>query len=315
MAVFRTPCKIGACEPCCGLALEVEEGRIVSVRPDRDHPLTQGYACIKGVRVGDYVNDPERLLHPLRRGPSGLERVPWEEAIREIGAKLRSLRAAHGPGAIATYWGNAADSTAITLANTFCHAFGSPNSFNVLSLEYTDRGAVAERVLGNENLILQPDAGRARFALLLGTNPLVTNGMALLQRRPHIAADLKGIQRRGGKVVVVDPRFTETAKIADEHIAIRPGTDLFLLVAMIRRILERERGPRLLDRYASGHRAGATSPGGSSPSARRRSPGFRPAGSSGSPTSSPRRTAPSRPRGSASRPAATRLSPSGRSWS
>lgn len=254
MAVFRTPCKIGACEPFCGLALEVEEGRIVSVRPDRDHPISQGYACIKGMRVGDYVNDPERLLHPLRRGPSGLERVPWEEAIREIGAKLRSLRDAHGPGAIATYWGNAADSTAITLANTFCHAFGSPNSFNVLSLEYTDRGAVAERVLGNENLILQPDAGRARFALLLGTNPLVTNGMTLLQRRPRIAADLKGIQRRGGKVVVVDPRFTETAKIADQHIAIRPGTDLLLLVAMIRRILESASEDRaFLDRYASGH--------------------------------------------------------------
>ena len=254
MAVFRAPCKIGACEPFCGLALEVEEGRIASVRPDRDHPVSQGYACVKGMRVGDYVNDPERLLHPFRRGPRGLERVSWEDAIREIGAKLRSLRDAHGPGSIATYWGNAADSTAITLANTFCHAFGSPNSFNVLSLEYTDRGAVAERVLGNENLILQPDAGRARFALLLGTNPLVTNGMTLLQRRPRISADLKSIQRRGGKVVVVDPRFTETAKIADEHIAIRPGTDLFLLVAMIRRILESEGADRaFLERYASGH--------------------------------------------------------------
>jgi formate dehydrogenase len=254
MTVFRTSCKIGACEPFCGLALEVEDGLVVSVRPDRDHPVTRGYACIKGMRVGDYVNDPERLLHPLRRGRSGLERASWDEAIREIGAKLRSLLNAHGPRSIATYWGNAADSTTITLANTFCHAFGSPNSFNVLSLEYTDRGAVAERVLGNENLILQPDAGRARFALLLGTNPLVTNGMTLLQRRPRIAADLKAIQRSGGKVVVVDPRRTETAKVADEHIAIRPGTDLFLLVAMIRRILESGRADQaFLERHASGH--------------------------------------------------------------
>jgi formate dehydrogenase len=254
MAVFRTSCKIGACEPFCGLALEVEDGRIVSVRPDKDHPVTRGYACIKGMHVGDYVNDPERLLHPLRRGPSGLERVSWEDAIREIGAKLRSLRDAHGPGSIATYWGNAADSTAITLANTLCHAFGSPNSFNVLSLEYTDRGAVAERVLGNENLILQPDAGRARFALLLGTNPLVTNGMTLLQRRPRISADLKAIQRSGGKVVVVDPRCTETAKVADQYVGIRPGTDLFLLVAMIRRILESGSSDHgFLERYARGH--------------------------------------------------------------
>jgi len=254
MAVFRTSCKIGACEPFCGLALEVENGRVISVRPDHDHPVTRGYACIKGMHVGDYVNDPERLLHPLRRGRRGLERVSWDAALREIGAKLRSLRDAHGPRSIATYWGNASDSTAITLANTFCHAFGSPNSFNVLSLEYTDRGAVAERVLGNENLILQPDAGRARFALLLGTNPLVTNGMTLLQRRPRISADLKAIQRSGGKVVVVDPRRTETARVADEHVPIRPGTDLFLLVAMIRRILESGHADQaFLDRYTTGH--------------------------------------------------------------
>ena len=254
MAVFRTSCKIGACEPFCGLELEVEDDRIVAVRPDRNHPVTRGHACIKGMHVGDYVNDPERLLHPLRRGPDGLERVSWEDATREIGAKLRSLRDRHGPGSIATYWGNAADSTAITLANTLCHAFGSANSFNVLSLEYTDRGAVAERVLGNENLTLQPDVDRARFALLLGTNPLVTNGMTLLQRRPRISADLKAIQRGGGKVVVVDPRCTETAKVADDHIAIRPGTDLFLLVAMIRRILESGSADHaFLERHATGH--------------------------------------------------------------
>lgn len=238
MKTIRTTCKIGACEPFCGLEVDVEDGRMVAVRPDPEHPVTAGYACIKGMHVPDYQNDPDRLLHPLRRGPNGWERASWQEATREIGHKLRAIRDAHGPTAIATYWGNAADSTTISLADTFCHAFGSPNSFNVLSLEYTDRGAVAHRMLGNENLILQPDAARAKFALLLGTNPLVTNGMTLLQRRPRIAADLKAIQRNGGKVVVVDPRRSESAKIADVHVPIRPGTDLFLLVAMIRRIIE-----------------------------------------------------------------------------
>ena len=238
MAVFRTTCKVGACEPFCGLEVEVEDGRMVAVRPDPKHPITAGYACIKGMHVPDYQNDPDRLLHPIRRGASGWERVGWETATTEIGRKLRAIRDAHGPRAIATYWGNAADSVSISLANTFCHAFGSPNSFNVLSLEYTDRGAVAARVLGNENLILQPDADRTKFALLLGTNPLVTNGMTLLQRRPRIAADIKAIRRGGGKVVVVDPRRTETVKVADEHVPIRPGTDLFVLVGMIRRIIE-----------------------------------------------------------------------------
>jgi len=253
VTTHRTTCKVGACEPFCGLEVDVEAGRLVAVRPDPEHPITRGYACIKGMHVPDYVNDPERLLHPLRRSAAGLERTTWERAIREIGERLRAIRDAHGPRSIATYWGNAADSVSITLANTFCHAFGSPNSFNVLSLEYTDRGAVAERVLGNENLILQPDAEHARFALLLGTNPVVTQGMTLLQRRPNVGGALRAIRKRGGRVVVVDPRRTETVRIADEHLAIRPGTDLFLLVAMIRRILETGRFDReFVRRHATG---------------------------------------------------------------
>jgi anaerobic selenocysteine-containing dehydrogenase len=253
MSTHRTTCKIGACEPFCGVEVDVEAGRLTGIRPNPDHPITQGYVCIKGMHVPDYVNHAERLLHPMARGPGGLERVEWEVATRQIGERLRRIREEHGPRSIATYWGNAADSVSITLANTFCHAFGSPNSFNVLSLEYTDRGAVAERVLGNENLILQPDADRASFALLLGTNPVVTQGMTLLQRRPHIGAALRGIRKRGGRVVVVDPRRTETVRLADEHLAIRPGTDLFLLVAMIRRILERGLYNRAyVERHATG---------------------------------------------------------------
>lgn len=253
MTSHRTTCKIGACEPFCGVEVEVEHGRLTRIRPNPDHPITHGYVCIKGMHVPDYVNHPERLLYPMARGPAGLERIEWEVATRQIGERLRRIRNEHGPLAIATYWGNAADSASITLANTFCHAFGSPNSFNVLSLEYTDRGAVAERVLGNENLILQPDADRASFALLLGTNPLVTQGMTLLQRRPHIGAALRGIRKRRGRVVVVDPRRTETVRIADEHLAIRPGTDLYLLVAMIRRILERGLYDRAyVERHATG---------------------------------------------------------------
>ena len=233
----RTTCKVGACEPFCGIEMDVDDGRIVAVRPDKRHPISRGYWCIKGAQVAAYQNDPDRLLHPLRRTGEGWERVAWRDATRDIGRRLRALRDRFGPRAVATYWGNACDSATITLTNTFCSAFGSPNSFNVLSLEYTDRGAVAERVLGDENLTLQPDADHAHFALLLGTNPLVTQGMTLLQRRPRIAGALKGIQARGGRVVLVDPRRTETARLADEHIAIRPGTDLFLLLGMLHRIV------------------------------------------------------------------------------
>ncbi len=193
---------------------------MVGVRPDPAHPISQGYACLKGMAVPAYQNDPDRLVRPERRITGGFADVPWDEAIADIGARLKRIRAEHGPTSLATYWGNAADSVSITLANTFCHSFGSPNSFNVLSLEYTDRGAGAARMFGNENFIVQPDAGRSSYALLIGTNPIVTQGMTLLQRRPRIAADFKAVQRRGGKIVVVDPRRTESVRLADVN---RPG--------------------------------------------------------------------------------------------
>ena len=152
MKTHFTTCKIGACEPFCGLEVDVEDNRIIAVRPNKNHKVTKGYACIKGLRIANYQNDPDRLLQPEKRTEDSFSNVSWDLALREIGQKLHQLRKKHGPGSIATYWGNAADSTAILLANTFCHAFGSNNSFNVLSLEYTDRGAVAQRMLGNEKL-------------------------------------------------------------------------------------------------------------------------------------------------------------------
>ena len=118
MTTYRTTCKIGACEPFCGLEVDVEDDRLVAVRPDPRHPVTEGYACIKGMHVPDYQNDPDRLLHPVRRTNNGWERLAWGDATREIGDKLRAIRAAHGPNAIATYWGNAADSTTISVANS-----------------------------------------------------------------------------------------------------------------------------------------------------------------------------------------------------
>lgn len=235
---IHTVCKVGACEPFCGVTVDVEDGRMVAVRPDRGHPISAGYVCIKGMNLLGYQNSPDRLLHPQRRDGDRWSRVSWTDATTEIGARLREIAKRHGPRSIATYWGNSADSVAITMANTFCHAFGSPNAYNVLSLEYSDRGVVAHALYGNENLILQPDVSRAKFALLLGTNPVVTQGLTLLQRRPHVGEDLRKARNDGGKLVVVDPRVTETTKLADLHLRIRPGTDLFFLLALIRTVID-----------------------------------------------------------------------------
>ena len=238
VTTIRTTCKIGACEPYCGIEADVVDGRMVAVRADKAHPVSMGYLCVKGHHLLEYQNDPDRLVEPMRRTPDGLVGVDWASATVEIGSQLRTIADAHGPSSIATYWGNAADSANIVLALTTAGAFGSNQAYNVLSLEFTDRGANAARMFGDEGLMLQPDANRTHHALLLGTNPLVTQGMALLQRRPRIRADLRAIQTRGGTVTVVDPRRTETTEMADTHLAIRPGTDLYLLVAMIGRILD-----------------------------------------------------------------------------
>lgn len=253
LETIKTVCKVGACEPICGIEVDVLDGTMVDVRPDKEHPLSQGYACVKGMNLLGYQNSPDRLKHPLRRTPTGWIQATWDEAIAAIGTKLRSLADTHGARSIATYWGNSADSVAITMANTFCHAFGSPNSYNVLSLEYSDRGVVAHELYGNENLILQPDVSRAKYAILLGTNPLVTQGLTLLQRRPHVGADLKAAKANGGTLVVVDPRRTQTAQLADIHLAIRPGTDLYFLLGLIRTIIEE----RLYDReFVAAHVTG-----------------------------------------------------------
>jgi anaerobic selenocysteine-containing dehydrogenase len=250
---IKTTCKVGACEPQCGLMVEIEDGVLQAVQPDVSHPISQGYMCLKANAVPEYQNDPDRLLFPERGTAGGRGRLSWHEATTEIGQKLREITDKYGPSAVATYWGNAADTTGMVAANTLCSGLGSPNSFNVLSLEYTDRGAVAERVLGDQTLILQPDADNTHFALLLGTNPLVTQGMTLLQRRPRIGIDLKKVSQRGGKVVVVDPRVTETTRSSDLHVMIKPGTDLFLLLAIIHRILiTHQYDSDFLARYTTG---------------------------------------------------------------
>lgn len=239
VTTVRTTCKVGACEPYCGIEADVVEGKMVAIRGDKEHPVSKGYLCVKGHHLLEYQNDRDRLLQPMRRTGNTWEAVDWPTATTTVGHQLRAIVAAHGPDAVATYWGNSADSANIVLALTTAGAFGSRNAYNVLSLEFTDRGAVASRVYGDEGVMLQPDANSTHHALLLGTNPVVTQGMALLQRRPRIRGDLRDIQRRGGTVTVVDPRETETTALADQHLAIRPGTDLYLVVAMIAHILRR----------------------------------------------------------------------------
>jgi anaerobic selenocysteine-containing dehydrogenase len=230
-----TYCRI--CEVTCGLVATVEDGRVTKLRPDPDHVVSRGYSCPKGLAAHELTHDPDRVLHPMKRTASGWERISWEQAIGEIGAKLNAIRAAHGPDAIALYTGNPsgyAYAHRIYSAN-WMKALGSRNSYGAGSQDNLADFLAAHFLYGASFRQPIPDVDRARYLLVVGTNPLVSQGT--LVHMVDAKARLRGVVERGGKIVVLDPRRSETARIASEHHFIRPGTDAFLLLAMIRTIL------------------------------------------------------------------------------
>jgi formate dehydrogenase len=237
-----TYCRI--CEVTCGLIATVEDGRVTKLRPDPDHVVSRGYSCPKGLAAHEVTHDPDRILHPMKRTPNGWERISWEQAIGEIAAKLNAIRTAHGPDAIALYTGNPsgyAYAHRIYSAN-WIKAIGSRNSYGAGSQDNLSEFLSARFLFGASFRRPVPDVDRARYLLVVGTNPLVSQGTLV-----HIVdakARLRAVRERGGTIVVIDPRRTETARIASEHHFIRPGTDAFLLLAMVQTLLAEGREDR-----------------------------------------------------------------------
>ena len=247
-----TYCRI--CEVTCGLVATVEDGRVTRLRPDPDHVVSQGYSCPKGLAAHEVTHDPDRILHPMKRTASGWERVSWEQAIGEIAARLNAIRAEHGPDAIGLYTGNPsgyAYAHRIYSAN-WIKALGSRNSYGAGSQDNLADFLAARFLYGASFRQPVPDVDRADFLLVVGTNPLVSQGT--LVHMTDAKARLRAVRERGGRVVVIDPRRSETARVASEHHFIRPGTDAFLLLAMTRTILEEGREDR---EFLAAHATGA----------------------------------------------------------
>ncbi len=228
---MRTFCRI--CEVYCGLVAEVDDGRVLALRPDRDHPVSRGYACVKGLGLGALHDDPHRLDHPLKRVGDVYQRISWDQAITEIGARVRTLVDAHGPRAVALYQGNPTffSFQAVLMSSAFVEALGSPNVFASHSVDTNNKFHVSTAMYGLSLVHPVPDLDRMRFLMCLGTNPTVSQ-MSVLQVADATAA-LRGIVDRGGRVVMVDPRRSETVRKVGEHVPIRPGTDAYLLAAML----------------------------------------------------------------------------------
>ena len=236
-----TYCRI--CEPLCGMVATVEDGRLVSLAPDREHPLSQGYACPKGLAFPEIQADPERVLHPLRRvaggAPGEFEQVSWDEALDDIAARLRGVVDEHGGGSVGQFFGNPIgfNVKAAVWAGAFMGALGTPHQYSVGSQDINSRYVASRLLYGTLSQVPFPDLPHTDFLLMIGANPLVSRGSGV--RAPRVKEHLSDIVARGGRVVVVDPRRSETAK-AFEHVSVEPDSDAFLLASLIAVLAEED---------------------------------------------------------------------------
>ncbi len=232
-STIRTFCRV--CEPACGLLAEVEDGALRGLRPDREHPITRGFACHKGIAGLDVHRDPDRLDHPLRRRPDGgFERISWDDAIGEIAERLRGVIDRHGPEALASYLGNplAFNTLAGGAAGAFLAQLGARRSFSSGTQDCANKFAGSEAVFGSSTIHPIPDLEHTELLLVLGANPKVSHWSFISIADPMQA--LRDARARGARIVFVNPRRIESATDSvGESLPIRPDTDLYLLAALL----------------------------------------------------------------------------------
>ena len=227
------------CEAMCGLRIEAEHGRVTSIRGDEEDPLSRGYLCPKAFALKDLHEDPDRLRHPVRRTKTGWERLSWDDALDAASRGLVDVQKAHGNDAVGVYLGNpnVHNTGSMLFAPTFIRTLRTKNRFSATSVDQLPHMLAAYWMFGHQLVLPVPDVDRTSHFLIFGANPVASNGS--LMTAPGMRHRLDAIRARGGRVVVVDPRRTETAERADEHVFVRPGTDALLLLAILNVVLER----------------------------------------------------------------------------
>lgn len=225
------------CEAHCGIRVTVEDDRVVRIEGDPDDVLSQGYICPKATAMGALHHDPDRLRTPVRRVGDRFEPIGWDEAFREIGQRLREIRSEHGPSAIGMYLGNpAAHSSSVLYGVLLRVALLTRNFFSASSIDQFPQEFAAWRMFGSNVLMPVADIDRTDRLVILGANPAVSNGSVTTM--PNAKQRIKRVRERGGTVVVIDPRRTETARLADQHIAVVPGGDVYLLLAVLHVLID-----------------------------------------------------------------------------
>ncbi len=226
------------CEASCGLEVEHDGQNVESIRGDSHDPFSRGHLCPKALGLKDIHEDPNRVLYPMKRVDGRLVRTTWEDALSLVARRFAEIQRRHGKDAIGMYGGNPlGHSYAGTLGFVLFHAVvGSKNRYSATSVDALPRLFATYHLYGNQALLPVPDLARTDYLLMLGANPMVSNGS--IMTAPGIKQRIRELRGRGAKLVVVDPRRTETAAEADEHVFIRPGSDAFFLLGMLSAIFE-----------------------------------------------------------------------------
>ncbi|MFQ5478929.1 MAG: molybdopterin-dependent oxidoreductase, partial [Candidatus Binatia bacterium] len=231
----HTFCRI--CEALCGLEVSVDGGRVVEIRPDAAHVATEGFACVKGLKQHRLFDSKDRLKHPIKRSRDGYARVSWDDALAEIGHRVRRVVAQYGPDSVATYVGTAAGFGVLhpMFARGFMEGIGSKSMYSTATQDCSNKFAVATHMYGFPFTQTFPDLDNVECLIVVGANPVVSKWSFL--QVPFPARRLKSIVKRGGRLFIVDPRKTESAKVAGEHVFIRPGTDVFFYLSFLDRLV------------------------------------------------------------------------------
>src|SRR5262245_43286199 len=232
------------CEATCGIVVETQGRQVLSVRGDAEDPFSRGYICPKAHALKELQHDPDRLRRPVRRTGTDWQEISWDEALSEAAENLLRVRNQHGPESLGIYLGNpsAHNLGAMLYGRVLIRALGSHQRFSATSVDQLPKMISSCLLFGEQLLVPVPDVDRTAYLLVIGANPLVSNGS--LMTAPAMPKRLRALRARGGKLVVVDPRRTETARVADEHLPIRPGTDALFLFALVH-VLFQERLVRL----------------------------------------------------------------------
>ncbi len=226
-----TYCRI--CEPNCGLKATVVDGKLTKVTGNKNHIISKGYICARGLATLDIHHDPDRIKYPMKQENGEFKRVDWDSALKDIGKRLKDIREKYGNNAIAMYFGNPiAFDYAFTAYMPFgVNALKSRNIFSAGSQDCNNKFIASQQVYGSSLIHPVPDIDNMDFFIIWGSNPTISKMSFISLANPE--KRLKAIEKRGGRVIIIDPRKTETAQLLGEHIFIKPDTDIFLMMAML----------------------------------------------------------------------------------